>query len=100
ASRAAAGLEALFSCCDGFTPGVDLLAWMRAHSVPPAANYVNWRGRTVRRVREDAALRDALDAHVGAHASELTGLPSSEVREAQETGGSGRCGGPDRAVAG
>jgi hypothetical protein len=79
ASRAAAGLEALFSCCDGFTPGVDLLAWMRAHSVPPAANYVNWRGRTVRRVREDAALRDALDAHVGAHASELNGLPSSEV---------------------
>jgi hypothetical protein len=42
ASRAAAGLGALFSCCDGFTPGADLLAWMRAHSVAPAANYVNW----------------------------------------------------------
>jgi hypothetical protein len=79
ASRAAAGLGALFSCCDGFAPGADLLAWMRAHSVPPAANYVNWRGRTVRRVREDAALRDALDAHAGRHASELSGLPPSEV---------------------
>jgi hypothetical protein len=79
ASRAPAGLGALFSCCDGFTSGADLLAWMRAHCVPPAANYVNWRGRTVRRVREDAALRDALDAHVGRHATKLAGLPSSEV---------------------
>jgi len=79
ASRAGAGLSAVFSCCDEFTPGQDLLAWMRTHSVPPAANYVNWRGRTVRRVREDAALRDALDAHVRRHAAELQGLSSSEV---------------------
>jgi len=79
ASQAAAGLSAVFSCCDGFTPGQNLLAWMRAHSVPPAANYVNWRGRTVRRVREDAALRDALDAYVQRRAVELQGLSSSEV---------------------
>jgi len=79
ASQAAAGLSAVFSCCDGFTPGQNLLAWMRAHSVPPAANYVNWRGRTVRRVREDAALRDALDAYVQRRAVELQDLSSSEV---------------------
>ena len=79
ASRAASGLSAVFSCCDGFTPGQNLLAWMLAHSVPPAANYVNWRGRTVRRVREDAALRDALDAYVQRRAVELQGLSSSEV---------------------
>ena len=30
ASQAAAGLSAVFSCCDGFTPGQNLLAWMRA----------------------------------------------------------------------
>ena len=79
ASQAAAGLSAVFSCCDGFTPGQNLLAWMRVHSIPPAASYVNWRGRTVRRAREDAALRDALDAYVQRRAVELQDLSSSEV---------------------
>src|SRR5262245_56777474 len=56
AVRAPTGLRALFSCCEGFTPQTDLIRWMRAHAAPSSANYVNWRGRTVRRVREEAAL--------------------------------------------
>ncbi len=60
ARRAAPGLRQIFSCCQGFTPGVDLLAWMKTHSQAPAANYVNWIGRTVRQIREEARLRDEL----------------------------------------
>ena len=33
---------------------------MKRHSQPPAANYVNWIGRTVKQVREEARLRDEL----------------------------------------
>ena len=47
ARRAAPGLRQIFSCCRGFTPDSDLLAWMQRHSQAPAANYVNWIGRTV-----------------------------------------------------
>ena len=64
ASRAPDGLRALFSCCEGFTSGTDLVAWMKAQTVPTAAGYVNWRGRTVQQVREEAALRDALEEHI------------------------------------
>lgn len=58
---AEAGLRTIFDCCDDFTPADDLLAWMRSHNTPSAASYVNRVGRTVRRVREDAALRASVE---------------------------------------
>jgi hypothetical protein len=61
---AAPGLRALFSCCQGFDQQTDLLEWMRAHHVGPAARYVNWRGRTVAQIREEVALREALAQEV------------------------------------
>lgn len=64
AQRAAAGLRRLFAHCDGFDANGDLLAWMRAHDVPVAANYVNWVGRSVRQIREESALQRALSARV------------------------------------
>jgi hypothetical protein len=54
------GLSRVFAHCEGFSPGHDLYGWMRRHSVAPAVAYVNWVGRTVERIREDAALHDAL----------------------------------------
>ena len=60
ARLAAPGLRQIFSYCQGFSPDSDLLAWMNAHSQAPAANYVNWVGRTVRQIREEATLRDEL----------------------------------------
>src|SRR6185295_14262524 len=60
ARLAAPGLRQIFSCCLGFTPTSDLLAWMKTHSLTPAANYVNWVGRTVKQIRAEAALRDEL----------------------------------------
>ncbi len=73
ARRAPEGLRALFSCCEGFTSGTDLVEWMRTHSVPTAAGYVNWRGRT------EAALRDAVEAHIQNHAAALKSLPPREI---------------------
>ena len=82
ARRAPSGLRAVFSCCEGFSPGSDLVAWMRAHRVGAAAQFVNWRGRTVRRVREDAALREALQRHARSAGGELEGRPAREAHAA------------------
>jgi hypothetical protein len=79
AARAGAGLRAIFACCDGFSPQSDLLVWMRARSITPAASYVNWPGRTVRQVREEAALHDALLGHVR---NDGVGLERLRPREA------------------
>src|SRR5258705_5964864 len=79
ARRAPEGLRALFSCCEGFTPGTDLIEWMKAHSVPTAAGYVNWRGRTVQQVREESALRDAVECPIQGHAATLKGLSPPEI---------------------
>ena len=72
------GLRSLFSCCEGWRDGGDLAGWMRAHAVRSSATYVNRPGRTVQRVREEAALRDALDVHVACH-PELEGRPARDV---------------------
>lgn len=79
ARRAPVGLRTLFSCCEGFTPDVDLLGWMRRHRSPASANYVNCRGRTLRQVREEAALYAALENHLARHASAFEPLPPREI---------------------
>ena len=77
AQRAGDGLRRIFAHCEGFDPAGDLYAWLVEHDVPVAANYVNWRGRTVREVREDSALQHALSARLRAGRS-----PASECAEA------------------
>ena len=79
ATEAGSGLREIFSCCEGFASGTDLLEWMKQHRRRSAADYVNWRGRTVRRVREDAALRDALERYAADHAQELAGLAPQQI---------------------
>ena len=48
----------IFSHCQGLAPDADLVPWMKQHSIGSAgaANYVNWLGRTVQQVREEAVL--------------------------------------------
>lgn len=65
AGRAGPGLRQVFAHCEGFSAGTDLLPWMRKNNVEEAANYVNMRGRTVRQVHEEAALRRALADQLG-----------------------------------
>jgi len=64
AERAGVGLRRIFAHCDGFDAQDDVLAWMLAHRRRLAANYVNRVGRTVRQIKEEAALQRALAARV------------------------------------
>ena len=73
------GLRSVFSCCAGFRYDTDLVRWMKRHSCPALASYVNWRGRTVRRIREEAALAKALEEYLQSHAPALTGIPPREI---------------------
>lgn len=64
ALRAGVGLRQIFAFCHGFSADGDLLEWMKRHEQPPAANYVNWVGRTVLQIREEQALHVALVDHL------------------------------------
>lgn len=93
ARRAAPGLRAIFAHCEGFDERTDLLAYMRAHAVPIAANYVNWRGRTVGQLKEEKALQKLLSSHVarsgvgsGAEAQRLRNELIALAREEQRAG--------------
>ena len=79
--RAGKGLQKIFACCQGFTADIDLLSWMKEHDAPAIAVYVNWRGRTVRQIREEAALYDALENYVEEHRAALHGLRPCELHE-------------------
>jgi hypothetical protein len=83
--RASEGLQRIFSCCENFTPGSDLARWMRDHEQPPAAAYGNWLGRTVRHIREDNALRLALEVHIQANALAFAGKDPREVQKLLST---------------
>jgi hypothetical protein len=60
AAHAGAGLAQIFAHCQGFGRNAGLVAWMRAHSATPAAQYINWVGRTVQQIHEEAALHAVL----------------------------------------
>jgi len=68
AARARSGLAQLFSHCEGFQTGADLLQWMKQRTVTAAAAYVNWKGRTMLQVREEAALWAAMQNYLDANA--------------------------------
>jgi hypothetical protein len=80
-ARAGNGLQQIFSCCEGFTSDSNLLHWMQQHGQPPAAAYVNWVGRTVRQVREEAALRDALVTYAQQNAGMLSAILPRQAHE-------------------
>src|SRR6266576_420379 len=77
--RAPDGLRAIFSCCHGFASDTDLMAWMKLLRSPASAAYVNTRGRTVRRIREEAGLQYAIESHLASQASSFEGLPPLEI---------------------
>jgi hypothetical protein len=78
ADRAGDGLRKIFVYCSGFDPNASLLQWMRRHSVRPSASYVNWIGRTVRQIREEADLHNALAERLAAYLAR--GLPAERYR--------------------
>lgn len=59
--RAGDGLQQLFQQCEGFAGAeADFALWLKNHNIKPAVNYVNTVGRTVKQIREEAALHDCL----------------------------------------
>ena len=77
--RAGDGLSKIFSFCDGFEPKTELVRWMKTHSIPPIAAYINWRGRTVLQIQEEAALQEALQKHLQDNATNFENLPPREI---------------------
>jgi hypothetical protein len=75
------GLRRLFSHCEGYKPDTNPLSWIQARSVSPAANYVNWIGRTVQQVREEETLRQSIEKFIQENSASLSGLPPRQVRD-------------------
>ena len=54
---------------------------MLAHTARPTASYVNWIGRTVRQIREEAALREALIGRARELGGGSSPLPPARLRD-------------------
>jgi hypothetical protein len=84
------GLDQVFGHCDGY-PGPDARdrerrrAYLRAHMIPAQAVYVNTIGRTVRQVRQESGLRDALEDFLDRASGEWSGWDVAKVRDAIRT---------------
>lgn len=81
-SVARQGLEQIFSFCTDFKPGTDIVHWMKQHEHRPSTMYINWVGRTMQQIREENALRQAVQTLVFNSGSQFqTGQPE-EIRRA------------------
>ena len=68
---ATATIDEVFQHCSNYPSNEARLDYLRAHSIGTAANYVNTRGRTVEQVRQEAALREAIQSFLdGFHATD------------------------------
>ena len=62
---AGAGLNKIFSFCDGYSgESSQLMQWMQDNNKEPDANYINWIGRTVKQVHEEDALHKSLSSYL------------------------------------
>lgn len=80
-AQAGDGLRQIFSYCEGFSTGIDLLLWMRHHSLKPATQYINWVGRTVQQIREEVVLRHALHSYLVRHPAAFDGQRPGKIRD-------------------
>ena len=81
--KAGTGLDTLFSFCEGYPDAnsLTLLQWMKSRNIKPAANYINWVGRTVCRVHEEAALHRCLSAYLPQVVAEVGRENSRAIRQ-------------------
>ena len=82
--QAGDGLRRIFSFCEDFRPDSDLLRWIKDHEHRPATMYVNWAGRTMLQIREEDALRNAIQVFLQEKASSLHGQSPSAMHAAIE----------------
>jgi hypothetical protein len=80
---AGAGMDQAFGHCTGY-PGQAghraKKAWLRRHQVAASAFYVNTVGRGLEQIRQEAALREALEEHLDCR--DWTGRTAAEARSA------------------
>lgn len=77
-------IDRLFGHCVGYpqtpTTPEQRLAYLRGHVVKEQARYVNTIGRTARQIRQEARLRDRIQAYLDEHPDELRGRDPLEIR--------------------
>ena len=81
-SVARQGLEQIFSFCTDFKPGTDIVHWMKQHEHRPSTMYINWVGRTMQQIREENALRQAVQTRVFNSGSQFQTSQPEEIRRA------------------
>ena len=79
---ARAGLDTIYTHCEGYPGRAGLLDFLRDHIIPVAAKYVNTIGRTVEQIHQEAALREAVQAFLDRTASEWQCADPRRVRAA------------------
>ncbi len=81
--QAGPGLKQIFAYCEDFTEQTtDLLEWMQSHNVEPQANYINWIGRTVKQIHEEAALHESLRIYLQEVVNTVGRENTRELRQA------------------
>ena len=73
------GIDRLFGHCEGYS-GSDRLGYLRRHTIKEQATYVNTTGRTLRQIKQEAELRDAIEDFLDK--GDWSGREPSEVRRA------------------
>jgi hypothetical protein len=84
---AGGGVDRIFAHCEGYPPAAarwrdSRLAYLRAHVTPASASYVNTRGRSVQQVRQEAALREAIQGFLDRTRNDWAGADPRVVRAA------------------
>jgi hypothetical protein len=82
AQRAEVGLRRIFAHCQGYAADDNLLAWMQAHNAAAQASYVNWIGRTMQQIREEEALRQALEQCIQCNSAAFRKMQPQEIANA------------------
>jgi hypothetical protein len=77
---AAPGLRRILSLCEGFSPDMDLRAWVVSHEAKSSASYCNWVGRTVQQTKEEEDLRAALRAYMDS-SPEIADSPAAVLHQ-------------------
>jgi hypothetical protein len=75
-------IDRVFAHCVGYPASPARLDYLRAHTVQTAASYVNTVGRTVQQIRQEAALREAIQHFLDRTASQWRGAAPWRVRAA------------------
>jgi hypothetical protein len=76
------GLDTIYQHCQGYPGRSGLLEFLRAHTIPVAAHYVNTIGRTVQQIQQEAALHDALEDFLNRTKGQWLGAAPRRVRAA------------------